>query len=413
MASSLKTLELPVHALQPGMYVSRLDRPWLETPYLLQGILIQSQEDIDGLACHCKHVHVDVEQSEPLAIERHMAAQRRSLAEEPKERSPFHGRAVYVDQCSVEEELPAARQAHEMANVLIDRIRVGMERDARLDMSAAQQAAEALRESIVRNPDALLLIARLKRTGQALYDQAISASVHLLALGRHLGLPGEELSVLGLGGLMMDIGKLRLPPRLFVPDACLDALSRQRIKEHVALGEEVLDQTQGIPEGVRAIVSQHHEREDGSGYPRGLHANQLSPYARMAAIVDSYEELVAPRSGSPSASAFQALAELRHNARWGLNPALVEQFAHCIGLFPVGSLVELTSGEVAIVLTHGRTQRFQPTVMVILDARKRACEPPWKLDLRSTEATANGVQREIATDLPAGAYGIDPARYYL
>lgn len=412
MAKTKTTLDIPVSDLQPGMYVSELDRPWLGTPYLIQGILIRSQEDIDELARHCTHVQVDLDKSEPFAIPKREAAPR-GAHDVPTPRTRFHGTEVYADARSAEEELPAAGEAHDTASRMIDQIRNGMEQGHKLQVGAAKQAVDAMRESIVRNPDALLLLARLKHSGSALYDHAINTSIHLLAFGRHLGLPRESLTALGLGGLLMDVGKLNLPADLLAKGVLLTPEERRRMKEHVSSGEALVAAAHGIPDDVREIVSQHHEREDGSGYPRGLHANQLNAYARMAAIVDCYEELVGTRPGAPAASPFQALKELRDNSRWGLNPALVEQFAHCIGLFPVGSLVELSTGEVAIVLTHGRAQRFLPRVMVILDPHKRPYETPRAVDLRSAEAVAGNVCPEIVGDLPQGAYGIDPVRYYL
>jgi HD-GYP domain-containing protein (c-di-GMP phosphodiesterase class II) len=412
MANTKTTLKVPVSDLGPGMYVSELDRPWLGTHYLIQGILIRSQEDIDDLARHCTYVMVDLDKSDPVVIPG-LKAVRKVAHDNLAPRTPFHGTELYVDACSAEEERPAAGQAYDTASRLIDQIKTGMDKGLRLPVGPAQQAVDAMRESIVRNPDALHLLARMKRSGNALYDHAIIASIDLLAFGRHLGLPREELSALGLGGLLMDVGKLSLPAELLAKDGLLSAEGHRLMKQHVVLGEQLVAASSGISDAVRDIVSQHHERENGSGYPNGLYANQLHAYARMAAIVDSYEELMRAHSGTPTISPAQALKELRDNARWGLNPALVEQFAHCIGLFPVGSLVELISGEVAIVLTHGRAQRFLPCVMIILDPRKRPYDSPRRLDLRSAKANAGSERQEVVRDLPQGAYGIDSARYYL
>jgi HD-GYP domain-containing protein (c-di-GMP phosphodiesterase class II) len=174
-----------------------------------------------------------------------------------------------------------------------------------------------------------------------------------------------------------------------------------------------VSQSIDIPQGVLEIVAQHHEREGGSGYPRGLPANQLHAYARMAAIVDCYGEFVEVRPGFPPVSAFQAFNELKELSRDGLNAMLVEQFAHCVGMFPVGSLVELNTGEVAIVLSHGRTQRFLPSVMIILDVKKQPYDTPLTLNLRSADPAPSGVPYSIAYDLPHEAYGVDTKQYYL
>ncbi len=407
--------EIPVSDLQVGMYVSRLDRPWLETPYLVEGVRIRSQDDIDELARHCVHVFVDLEKSAPASLSRlpSAAASTRTAvtASSPAEAAQFRGMTVYRDHCSVEQELPAAKEAQAIAGRVLEQIRAGMERNPGVRLAAAREASEALRESVERNPDALLLLARLSHSDDVLYAHSLNVAIHLLALGRHMGLDRAELSILGLGGLLMDIGKMQMPRTLLGRRTRLSPDQRREIQRHVEYGEAILQRSHGIPEGVRDIVAQHHEREDGRGYPRGLVANQICAYARMAAIVDSYEEMLT--EGGLAGTPFEALKELREHARWGLNSALVDQFTHCVGLFPVGSLVELDNGEVAIVLSHRRTQRFMPRVMRILDPSHMPYPDPWELDLGSPAPDSEGARRQILRDLPAGAYGVDPARYYL
>jgi hypothetical protein len=204
-------VEISVENLKPGMYVSDLDRPWLGTPYLIQGILIESQDDIDELARHCTYVFVDRDTSEKSVD---LPLPPRKIPDADILKIPFFQAETYTDICTAEEELPAARQAYDIAINLFSEINVNIKRNTKLDIHAAHDVVDALRESIVRNPDAALLLARLKTTGQELYDSAINNSVRLLAFGRHLGLPREELSLLGLGGLLMDIGKLQLPKEI-------------------------------------------------------------------------------------------------------------------------------------------------------------------------------------------------------
>jgi len=423
-----KTIEVSVSDLQFGMYVSELDRPWLETPYPIQGILIQSQSDIDLLKRYCTHVHVDIDKSEPFVARQLIprTASNAILNSNIKNNQPkncnehealstlFHRLETYTSVCTAEAEIPAATKAYNIASTLFSDINVNIERNLKVDIKAAHEVVDALCESIVRNPDAALLLAQLKTTGKELYDSAIRTSVHLLAFGRHIGLPRKELSILGLGGLLMDIGKLRLPKEIQTKNSFfLKSTERKLIKQHVFYGEEIVAQSTDIPEEVYKIIAQHHERENGSGYPHGLYANKLHAYGRMAAIVDCYEELIAQQPGIPSLRPFQALKVLRDNSNSGLNYTLVEQFTQCIGMFPVGSLVELNTGEVAIILTHNRTQRFLPSIMIICDAKKKPYDTPVTLDLRTAGPSPGGVQYTIAHDLPQGAYGIDAKQYYL
>lgn len=447
--TSNSTIEIFVNDLQPGMYISDLDRPWLETPYPIQGILIQSQLDIDELRRYCKHVYVDIDRSEPFAVQQHLSGtphDSRAISDQAKPTVVSHESGAsfpansivsdrgklptmhetksldsllqrvntYSDICTAAQEIPAATKAYNIASTLFTDISTSLECNTRINMCIAHEVVDTLRESVIRNPDAALLLAQLKTTGKELYDNAIKTSIHLLAFGRHLGLPHRKLSILGLGGLLMDIGKQRLPKEIQDKrNMSLTADERKLMKQHIAYGEEIITQLSDAPEEVVQIVLQHHERENGNGYPSGLYANQLHPYARMAAIIDCYEELIWGEPHMPGLKPFQALKELKDNAQNGLNYTLVEQFSQCIGMFPVGSLVELNSGEIAIILTHNRTQRFLPQIMIICDAQKKPYDHPVTLDLRIAGKNPGGVEYVIVNDLPQGAYGIDPKKYYL
>lgn len=284
----MDNVKIDVTELKAGMYVCRLDRPWLETPYLIEGILISTQEDINELARHCRHVYVDMLKSTPEVHNRQSAtfnSGRPTLA--APSRTVFHGNKRYSDQHEVEQELPAARDTLVLATQLMEKVRSGVRDNLKLDAKAVHQSVDAMRESVMRNPDALLLLTRLKATGVDRYEQAVSVAAYLLAFGRHLGLPREELSILGLGGLLMNIGYLQLPPELVNKRDALTPAEHGLLKQHVNLGEEIVRQSADFPDKVAMITAQHHEREDGTGYPLGLHANQLHPYGRMAAIVNS------------------------------------------------------------------------------------------------------------------------------
>lgn len=421
---SNSTVEIPVQNLQIGMYVSDLDCPWLETPYLIQGLLIQSRNDVEKLQHHCTHVYVDVDRSEPFVIQKHIPHSLLKISsgyikqKQDNELSTLdpllHRVKTYDDIRTAEQEIPSAQKAYNFILTLLDDVNSNIERNIKFDTRAALEVVETLCESVIRNPDAALLLAQLKTTGKELYDNAVKASVHMLAFGRHLGLPRRELIVLGLGGLLMDIGKQRLPKEIQTKSSLsLKPNECKQMKQHIAYGVEIVTQLSDASDEVIKIVTQHHERENGNGYPQGLHANQIHPYSRMAVIVDCYQELMGGQPGMPGLRAFEAFKELRGNGQSGLNFALVEQFAQCIGVFPIGSLVELNTGEVAIVLTHNRTQRFFPRIMIICDIKKNPYDAPITVDLRKTVLSPTGIAYAIAKDLPQGAFGIDAKKYYL
>lgn len=422
---SNSTIEIPVQDLKIGMYVSKLDRAWLGTAYPLQGTLMRSPNDVETLKNLCRFVFVDIERSEPFVVQRYMPYAIASVASGTEDQNknnqiqlkldPLLQRVkTYDDLRTAEQEMPAATKAFDFVYTFLSDIAINIEQNARIDMRNMQEVVDTLCESVIRNPDAALLLAQLKSTGKDLYDSAVKTSVHMLAFGRHLGLPRRELSILGLGGLLMDIGKQRLPKEIQVKRSMfLKPEERKLMKQHVAYSEEIVSCLSHVTTEVTKIVTQHHERENGNGYPLGLFANQIHPYGRMAAVVDCYEELVWGQPGMLGLRPFEALKELKDNAQNGLSYALVEQFAQCISVFPVGGLVELNTGEVAIVLSHNRTQRFLPRVMIICDAKKKPYDAPFSVDLRKFDLSPAGIPYKIVKDLPQGAYGIDAKKFYL
>lgn len=421
------TIEIPVQDLKIGMYVSKLDRPWLGTSYPLQGTLMRTQQEIESLKNFCRFVFVDVERSEPFVVQRHLPFAITNVVSAAENKDPLKNNQIlsqldpllqrvktYDDLRTAEQEMPAATKAFDFVRTFLDDLSINIEHNTRVDMRNAQEVVDTLCESVIRNPDAALLLAQLKSTGKDLYDSAVKTSVYMLAFGRHLGLPRRELSILGLGGLLMDIGKQRLPKEIQVKRSLfLKPEERKLMKQHVAYSEEIVARLTLATDEVVKIVTQHHERENGKGYPLGLYANQIHPYGRMAAVVDCYEELIWGQPGMPGLRPFEALKELKDNAQNGLSYALVELFAHCVSVFPVGGLVELNTGEVAIVLSHNRTQRFLPRIMIICNAKKKPYEIPFSVDLKKFDLSPAGIPYKIVKDLPQGAYGIDAKKFYL
>jgi hypothetical protein len=162
------------------------------------------------------------------------------------------------------------------------------------------------------------------------------------------------------------------------------------------------------------MVAHHHERHDGSGYPRGLAGDAIPVYGRIAGIVDTYDAMITSRPYASTQSSYGALRQLRSLAGSQFQPELVDQFTQAIGMFPTGTLVLLNTGEVAVVTAQSRVRRLRPEVMIILDAEKRPLPEYRVVDLNRVAATADDqVSLWIEQGLEPGAYGVDPAEYYL
>ncbi|HEX7812787.1 MAG TPA: HD domain-containing phosphohydrolase [Burkholderiales bacterium] len=401
-----------VRDLKPGMFVSELDRPWVDTPYMLQGRLIRSEKDVEQMAQFCEHVFIDElrgqENDQPKG-----RPERDPAAPSTPEEISFRGKTPYADAHPVEKELPLASEARETAVQILTSVKLATEKGLNLDVEQVRQAVDGLCESIIRNPDALMFLAQLRNTRSSIYDRAINVAVYLLAFGRYLALTRQELSELGFGGLLMDVGKLKLPAEFLDKTTPFARAEHSLFKKHVAFGEAMVQGLPGVTARVRHMIAQHHEREDGSGYPAGLRGTQLSPHGKMAAIVDAFEELVMEK---PYGRPFPPHEALQLLQTWGgrfFHKPLVEQFIQCTGVYPVGSLVELTTGAVGIVVAQNRRNRLQPRILLVLDTRKKPYPAPKIVDLLKDRENEYGVEYEIGRSLEFGMYGIDPKDYYL
>ena len=288
-----------------------------------------------------------------------------------------------------------------------------LRRDRHIDLDKVNDVVDAMVDSVGNNPDALLWLTKLKSRDSYTYDHGIDVAIYLLAFGRHLGYPKDKLRILGIAGLMQDIGKLRIREEILARSGKLTADEYEEVKIHVNHSIDILKETSDIPNEVLMVVSQHHERLDGSGYPQRLKGDQIYPIASMSGIVDSFEALVSHRPYAEAISTHQALQHLNRWKGTSFHEALTEQFIQCIGIFPVGSLVELNTGDVAVVIGQNKVRRLKPKVMLLLDPTKKAYPYPATLDLINDPMSDDKTPFQIRRDLPTGAYGIDPREFYL
>jgi HD-GYP domain-containing protein (c-di-GMP phosphodiesterase class II) len=265
---------------------------------------------------------------------------------------------------------------------------------------------------VVRNPDALLLMSKMRETNVAAHARALQVSIHMMVFARFLQLERDQIHLLGLLGLLQDIGKTRLPGALLKEKGSLTPEEGEMLKKHVDLSAHILGVTSGLPPKFAALALLHHERQDGSGYPRGLKGYQIGLYGSIAAICDTYDALLAPppygEGRSPSA-AVNILLKERGTAFHG---PLVEQFIRCIGSFPVGSLVELNSGEVGIVIADNLMQRLKPEVMVLLDRAGKPVPTRKIVDLSTDPEVGRDEPYRIRRTLAQSTFEFDPRRLF-
>ena len=413
---------LAVAELKAGMYVCRLDRPWEGTPFLLQGVLIESDDDIRTLAGLCAHVYVDVERGlAPVGVSLLSlgpAAPRVVVPGRPARRSygndenaALQGSAAYPERVDFEQELPQAREAHAQAAAFAERVLDDVREGRAIAVHDVRGAIEPMVRSLVRNPDAFLWLDALRARGAYEYQHALSCSALAAAFGRHVGLPQELLVDMASGALLLDVGKLRLDPALLASTDPYDDAGRRQMQSHVDHGLAVVDAGGAVPEHVRDMIRTHHEWVDGNGYPRRLDGDGIPLLGRVAAVVDAYDAMTSDRPHQAAVAQHVALQALYKGRGSQFSAEIVEQFMQCMSVYPIGALVELSSGEVAIVTAQNTARRLQPRVMVLTGPDKQLLEQFHSLDLMVRANSDDPVR--IASALAPGAHGLDPVDLFL
>lgn len=394
--------EIPVEKLIFGMFISKLDRPWTETPFVFQGFVLKNDKQIDVLRKFCKSVFVDPEKEELQDIGKVTA----------EDLAKIRGTTVYKEAASVEVELPRAQRAHTNTTVVVMELSRAVEIGNSIDSSRSHEAAAQITESVVRNPDAMALLIKLQEKSGATLSRAVEISVMMTIFGRFLQLPQESMKILGMLGLLQDVGKLKLPTELAARGPA-NAEEIELYQTHVNHSVRILSSTPGIPPELPGLASLHHERFDGSGYPRGLRGNAIAFFGSIAGIVDTFDTLTAPKPFGENLSPAKALSIIYKGRGTQFHPALVEQFIQCIGVFPVGSVVELNSGEIAIVIAQNMVRRMQPRIMVVRDAKGDPLVPYKMLDLMKEPKVRPDEPYRIQRSLEYDSVKIDPRELFL
>lgn len=394
--------QITVGELEFGMYVAELDRPWTDTPFMFQGFHLRTDQQLTALKKFCKHVFIDLERTEP------------PDTRPPPPQFKIRGTTAYPEKAVVEVEF---RQAATVYTSSVSRIgellRPVSKPGGVLEAKEVKDSVTRLTDSVVRNPDAMLLVTRLREKSAEAHARALQVSIYLIVFARYLQLDREELELLGLLGLLQDVGKTRLPADLMDRKGPLTPEENELAKRHVEYSMEILKDTSGLPPKLPELAMLHHERQDGTGYPRGLKGAEIGLYGSMAAIADTFDALTAVRPYAEPLSPSSALSYLYKERGTGFHADLVEQFIQCVGVFPVGSVVELNSGEVGIVITQNLVRRLKPRVMIVLDAKGNPMRPHKILDLdRDPKATPDEVYR-IRRTLEQSKVQVDPREMFL
>jgi HD-GYP domain-containing protein (c-di-GMP phosphodiesterase class II) len=392
----VEKVKLRVGDLRVGMYVCELDRPWLETPFTLQGIEIKNESDIETIRRHCDFVYIDLARTRLVRID---------VGAVPVKSYTNKSRLV-----TLERELETASSARENTAGLVKTFIQEVQFGNSVDIQLAKAAVSECVASVMRNADAMMFMTQLRSKNEYVSEHAFNVCIYAIVIGRLAGLATWELENLGTCALLHDMGTVRIPDLVLNKPGKLNGEEFDIVKMHPIWGRDILMSGRNLFTGTVDVAYAHHETLNGTGYPRGLQGAQINRNSKIVAIADKYDAIVSARPYRKARDHLNAIGVLNKMAAASqLDGELTTGFVSYLGIYPPGTLVELSSGEVAIVLETNPGNRLKPQLLVIRDA---FLQPVEKFVDMSEVATGDGDRQYRITKVwQPEEIGVELARY--
>jgi len=386
--------------LKPGMYIHDLNCGWLDHPFISNAFHVRDQATVEKIYdLGIREVYIDTLKGADVweaRTQQEVSADLDRRLQEIAAKQPEKPVTA-----ALKDEVARARRLHGEANKIVrnmmDDIRLGQQ----IQVERVEPLVEGMVDSIFRNQDALLPLARLKNHDDYTFEHSVSVCALLVAFGRGMKFSREVIKEIAIGGLLHDVGKAKIPDSILNKPAKLTDDEFARMQGHVAQGVVLLQATPGISKIALEVTGQHHERFDGTGYPRKLAGEKISLYGQMAAIVDVYDAISSERVYHKGMSPTQALKKLLEWSEHHFDPKLVQAFIRAIGIYPTGTLVQLDSKRLGVVIEQNEGNLLEPVVRVFYHGGQRHYIPPEIVDLAK-------VQDRIASFENYEKWNIDP-----
>ena len=388
------------------MYVSDFNAGWLSHPFAFNSMMMDSEASVAHVvAAGIRELYIDTDKGRdvgdhaPTALEaaRETETQIRRIAEAV--------RPAPEPRVSLAEEMTRARntfsEATRIIRLLMDDVRLGRQ----IELATTQPTVEKIVSSVLRNSNAMMTMRRLKSMDDSTFVHSVGVRGMLTSFAKSAGLEMSAIRDLALGGLLHDIGKMRVASAVLNKPAKLTEEEFLHMKSHVVLGADLVRQMPGIPALALEPVELHHERFDGTGYPHGLKGEEISPAGRMAAIVDVYDAITTHRSYRKGISPAAAVQKLFEWSKFHFDPLMVQVFLKSVGIYPIGSLVRLESGRFGVVIEQSESHLLMPVVRVMYDGKRQHYLTPEDVDL--TRPMGSGGGDPIVGYESPEKYGID------
>lgn len=341
-----------INELRIGMFVSELDIPWSKTSFE-KGFIIQTRAELAELREYSTYAYIDVEK------------QKRQYGAIPTNLTKT------TDRVAFDKAFAKATETYKNTSTFVKKVMEDLRFGHQLNTDAAKEAVSDCVNKVLDNSDTMQLLTQLKNMDEYTTQHSLNVCILSILLGKHLKLSTDKLNKLGLCGLLHDMGKSKIPLRVLNKEGLLTEKEMLIMKSHAALGKDILLNTHGIEQDVIDVAHSHHERLNGTGYPRGLVSDEISAFTKIVSIVDTYDAITSDRVYQKGRLHLEAIEVLVKGRTTEFDASLVIHFIECIGIYPVGNPVEMTNGEVAMVIESNPTNKTRPKVLLLLDERKR------------------------------------------
>ena len=394
--------KIPTAQVRTGMFIHALDGPWLAHPFWKTKFVLQEPADLAALqGSKVPAVWIDVSKGhdmqpeadavalpEPAAAIAPDAPAAQALAPSREASTLSTGRVSSAGEMARAAAL--VNRSRQQVMTLFGEARLGKAVDAEQCLPLVEDVAS----SVARNPSALISLARLKTKDDYTYMHSVAVCALMVALARQLGMDEAKTREAGLAGLLHDVGKMMMPLGVLNKPGQLTDDEFTLMRSHPVRGHEALKKGGAVPESALDVCLHHHEKMDGTGYPHKLAGEQISLLARMGAVCDVYDAITSTR---PYKAAWDPAGSVQRMAQWQghFDPAVFQAFVRCVGIYPLGTLVKLHSGRLAVVVDQHPTNLVAPTVKVFFSTKSQLPIPVELLDL------SRGSDRIVGREQPA------------
>tara|TARA_R110000822_G_scaffold159476_31_gene299687 strand:- start:17748 stop:19091 length:1344 start_codon:yes stop_codon:yes gene_type:complete len=419
-------IRVPVSEVKIGMFVAELDRTWLGTPFLTQGFVVTGLSEIKKIRELCNHVFVEKQgrlwagKKDPFSKDSDRLNTTNPFQKESLETGIFSQqqntkpswaltvgeRKPHQTTSTVYEEHKAARQLYLESRKIMASLLKQAREENKIDIQLARKLVASFVQSILRHPDALLWMTKLKKPSQYLLEHCLHVSIHAVNFARFLRLEEKDMMRLGLHGLLSDLGMIKVPLDILYKEGQLTDEENKLMKTHPLLGRDLLMNSKDGGRYASDAVVNHHERNDAKGYPRGLAAKTLPQTSRIISIIDAYDAMSSPRVYAKGKSPLQALQQIYRNRGKQFDEDFALEFIHAIGPYPPGTIVELINGCVGIVLKSEPKYRQLPQLSIVLNSEKQP-QKPSVIDLLELDRAGEAKEVLILKVLKEGDFGVE------